>query len=192
MLGHTWPGRTGVFALAAAFVAGGCEAPKPAGAPAQIDDTPLTISVSTLGRFAEGRPWDLSVNSAGQAELTIGISPRPGAARDPIRKQFQVTKEQLAEFRKALADERFFELAGDYGQRVPDDSEQVLTVSAGGQATTVRVHFLANWIAAKDRAKLRDPARAVRLLVLVRGWFDAAEAVDLRESGQAVLDTAKE
>ena len=182
-----------VLALMAAFVAGGCEGPKPAVTLAELDDAPLTISVRTVGLFAKGRPWDLSVDLAGQAELTIGTSPLPiGAAREPIRRQFQVTKEQLAEFRKALADERFFELAGEYGQRVPEGSEQVVTVAAGRHVKTVRLHFLGNWVAAKDRAKLREPARVVRLLVLVRGWFDEAEAVDLRASGRAVLDAAKE
>jgi hypothetical protein len=192
MLGHTGPCRAGVLALVAVCAAGGCETPKPVVTPAQLEDAPLTISVSTVGVFANGRPWDLSVNSAGQAELTIGTSPLPvSAARDPIRKQFQVSKEQMAEFRKALADEKFFELAGEYGERVPDGSEQVVTVAAGRHANTVRVHFLGNWLAAKDKAKLREPARAVRLLVLVRGWFDEAEAVDHREWDRRVLDVAK-
>jgi hypothetical protein len=179
--------------LGAIFAAGGCEAPKPAVTAAQLEDAPLTISVSTVGVFAKGRPWHLSVNSAGQAELTINKSPLPiGASGEVIRKQFQVTKEQLGEFRKALAEERFFDLAGEYGQRVPDGSEQVVTVAAGRHANTVRIHFLMNRVASKDKAKLREPARAVRLLVLVRGWFDEAEAVDLREFGRAVLDAAKE
>ena len=35
------------------------------------DDSPLTIAVSSVGNFAKGGPWYLSVNSAGKAELTI-------------------------------------------------------------------------------------------------------------------------
>jgi len=192
MLGHAGLCRASVLALVAVFAAVGCETPKPAVTAAQLEDVPLTISVSTDGVFAKGRPWHLRVDSAGQAELTLGFSPFPvGKGRDPIRKQFQVSKEQMAEFRKALADERFFELAGEYGERVPDGSERVVTVAAGRHANTVRVHFLMNWVAAKDKAKLQEPARAVRLLVLVRGWFDAEEAVDHREYDRRVLDAVK-
>jgi len=192
ILGHARLCGTSVLALVAVFAPVGCETPKPAVTADQLEDVPLTISVSENGMFAKGRPWHLSVNSAGQAELTLGFSPFPvGKARDTIRKQFQVSKEQMAEFRKALVDERFFELAGEYGEQVPDGSEQVVTVTAGRHANTVRLHFLMNWVAAKDKAKLREPARAVRLLVLVRGWLDEAEAVDHRESDRRVLEVAK-
>lgn len=83
-------------------------------------------------------------------------------------------------------------MAGEYGQRVPDGSEQSLTVAVGRHVNTVRIYFLMNWVADKDKAKLREPSRAVRLLVLVRGWFDAAEAVDLREYDRRVLEAAKD
>src|SRR5262245_21181521 len=192
MLGQPRLCRASVLALVAVVAAVGCETPKPAVTAEQLEDVPLTISVSENGMFAKGRPWHLSVNSAGQAELTLGFSPFPvGKARDPIRKQFQVSKEQMAEFRKALVDERFFELAGEYGEQVPDGSEKMVTVTAGRLANTVRVHFLMNWVAAKEKAKLREPARAVRLLVMLRGWFEEAEAVDLREYDRRVLDVAK-
>src|SRR5262245_38282254 len=192
MLGHAGLCRASVLALVAVFAAVGCETPKPAVTADQLEDVPLTISVSTDGRSAKGRPWHLSVNSAGQAELTLGLSPFPvGKARDPVRKQFQVSKEQMAEFRKALVDERFFELAGEYGERVPDGSEKMVTVTAGRHANTVRVHFLGNWLAAKDKAKLREPARAGRLLVRARGGCEEAEAVDSREYDRRVLDVAK-
>lgn len=152
---------------------------------ARADETPLTISVSTVGNFAEGNSWHLSVNSAGQAELTIDTSPKP------TRKQFQVSKAQWAEFRKALADGRFFELKADYGDLVPGGSERSVTVTAGRHAHTVKVNYLMNW-ANRDKPKVREPSRAVRLLVLVRSWFDEAEAVDLRRYDQKVLDAAKE
>lgn len=179
------PGLAGAAALVAVLAAGAGEPRKPAVPAAQLEDAPLTISVSTVGVFARGHAWHLSVNSAGQAELTIDTVP------DRTRKRFQVSQEQLAEFRKALAEERFFELGGEYGQRVPDGSEQVVTVAAGRHTNTVRVHFLMNWVRT-DRAKLREPARAVRLLVLARGWFDEADAVDQREYDRMVLDAAKD
>jgi hypothetical protein len=158
---------------------------KPAVTAAELKDAPLTISASTVGRFARGHSWHLKVNPAGRAELSIETFP------DRTVKQFQVSKEQLSEFRSALAEERFFELNGDYGEQVVDGSEKSLTVAAGNHTNTVKVHFLMNW-AHSDKAKLREPSRAVRLLVLVRGWFDAADAVDLRKYDKIVLDAAKE
>jgi hypothetical protein len=158
---------------------------KPTVTAAELKDAPLTISVSTVGRFAKGHSWHLSVNSAGQAEVTIDSFP------DRTVKRFQVSKEQLAEFRNALAEQRFFELHGEYGQQVPDGSEDSLTVVAGNHTNTVKLHFLMNWVHT-DKAKLREPSRAVRLIVLVRGWFDAPEAVDLRKYDKMVLDAVKE
>jgi hypothetical protein len=171
--------------VAAILAAAADEPRKPAVTAAQLKDTPLTIAVSTVGRFAEGHSWHLSVNSAGQAELTIDTFP------DRTLKRFQVSAEQLAEFRTALADERFFELNGEYGEQVPDGSENSVTVAAGPHTNTVKVHFLMNWVR-NDKAKLREPSRAVRLVVLVRGWFDAAEAVDLRKYDKMVLAAAEE
>jgi hypothetical protein len=179
------PGLTGGAALIAILAAPAGEPRKSAVTTEQLENVPLTIAVSTVGRFAKGHSWHLSVNSAGQADLTIDTFP------DCTRKQFQVSEEQLAEFRKALAEERFFELAGEYGQRVPDGSEDSVTVAAGPHANTVKVHFLMNWVRT-DKARLREPARAVRLLALVRGWFDEAEAVDQRKYDRMVLDEAKE
>jgi hypothetical protein len=155
--------------------------------PAQADEDPLTISVSTVGRFAKGHSWHLSVNSAGQAELTVNTVESP----EPIRKQFQVPKEQWAAFRKALADGRFFELKGEYGDSVPDGSERSITVTAGRHAHTVKIHYLRTSTAA-GRAAVREASGAVRLLALVRGWFDEAAAVDLRRYDQAALDGAKD
>jgi hypothetical protein len=165
--------------------ANGDDTRKPAVTPAQLEDAPLTIAVSTVGLFAKGNSWHLSVNSAGQAELTID------SFSEPTRKQFQVSKEQMAEFRKVLGNERFFELASEYGQLVPDGSEQSITVTAGRHSHTVKVHYLMNWVRT-DKAKLREPSRAVRLLVLVRGWFEESAAVDQREYDKLVLDAAKE
>jgi hypothetical protein len=173
-----------VLFAAAVLPAVADELRKQAVTPEQLEDAPLNISVSTTGVFAKGHSWHLSVNSAGQAELTIDTPKR-------IRKQFQVTKEQLAEFRKVLGEGRFFELNGEYGQQVPSGSEQSITVTAGRHTNTVKIHFLMNWVHT-DKDKLREPSRAVRLLVLSRGWFDEVEAVDQRKYDQMVLDAVKE
>ena len=158
---------------------------KPAVPAAHLEDAPLTVAVSTVGRFARGHSWHLSVNSAGQAELTIDTYP------ERTRKQFQVPKEQWAEFRKAVIDGRFFELGGEYGSQVPGGSEKSITVTTGRHTHTVKLHYLRD-STAEEKTKLREPSRAVRLMVLVRGWFDEAEAVDLRRYDQAVLEAVKE
>src|SRR6187200_970805 len=79
----------------------------------QLERAPLTIAMSTVGDFGTGHSWYLSVNSARQAELTIETNP------NRICRQFEVTKEQMEEFRKVLLDARFFELDGQYGEHVP-------------------------------------------------------------------------
>jgi hypothetical protein len=175
---------TFVLVLSALMPAGATCPGRQAPADAPADEEPLTIAASTAGRFAHGSSWHLSVNSAGQAELTIDSFP------ERTRRRFEVPPDRLARFRQALREERFFELASDYGERVPDGSEESLTVTAGGRTRAVRVHFLMNWVHS-DRAKLREPARAVRLLVLLRGWFSDPGAVDLRKYDQKVLDAAK-
>jgi hypothetical protein len=177
------PSFVAVLFAAAVLPAVAGEPRKPAVTPEQLEDAPLTISVSTVGLFAKGHSWHLSVNSAGQAELIIDAPKR-------IRKQFQVPKEQWAEFRKALADGRFFELDEEYGGRVPEGDERSITVTAGRHAHTVKLLFLHE--SSTDKAKLREATGAVRLLVLVRGWFDEADAVDQRKYDQAVLDAVKE
>jgi hypothetical protein len=148
-------------------------------------DEPLTIAMSTVGRFSEGYSWYLSMNSAGQAQLTIHTFPQP------TRREFAVSVEQLASLRKVLKDERFFELADEYGEIVPDGSTDTITVTAGQVTRCAKVHYLMNWVYS-DHAKLREPSRAVRVGLEIRNWFDDAKAVDLRKFDQMVLDAARE
>jgi hypothetical protein len=158
---------------------------RPQRAQYQLQNDPLTISASSIGRFANGHSWYLSVNSAGRAEITIDTFPKR------TRREFQVPKEDLVALRKALVEERFFDLADEYGEHVPDGSTNTLTITAGDLTKTVRIRFLMNWVQS-DRARLREPSRAVRIMVLIRGWFSDAEAVDLRRYDQRVLDAVRE
>ncbi len=173
-----------IWLLLASLVFCAEETPKPAVQSAQLKDAPITIDTSTVGRFTKGMSWHLNVNSPGQAELTIETFPKPTV------KRFNVPKDRMAEFRKALFDERFFELASEYGQQVVDGSTKTLTVKAGERTNTVKVYFLMNWVH-YDKAKLREPSRAVRLLVMLRGWIDDPQAVDLRKYDRMVLDAAR-
>ncbi len=73
---------------------------------------------------------------------------------------------------------------------MPDGSTQTLTVKAGKKTRTVNIHFLMNWVQ-HDKAKLQEPSRAVRLLVMLRGWFEDTQAIDLRKYDRMVLDAVK-
>lgn len=166
-----------VLAVVGLLTARGQE--KPSGAKAHAEYGPITVAAHCVGDFSRGRGWYLSVNSAGQAELTI-------SGRAPI--QFQVPQDQWNAFRTALVEERFFELADEYGEHVPDGSSRTLTVTAGDVTKTVRLHFL-NQI--QERTEIVEVARALRLVMAVRGWISDAEAVDLRPYDQRVLDAAR-
>jgi hypothetical protein len=164
---------------------------KLAGSESELKDVPLTIVASDVGSFGGGiYSWSLSVNSAGQAELTIETRPKRTS------KRFDVPKERMDEFRKALIEERFFELEREYGEVVPDGSTQTITVVTGQRiwlvdphSSTVQIHYLWNW--RDDKAKLREPSRAVRLMVMVRGWFVDERAVDHRKWDEMVLAAVK-
>ena len=151
------------------------------------EDLPLTIAASNVGLFRQGGSWYLSVNSAGKAELAT--EPPPVDQTGFIRRQFDISTEQLAEFRKALDDESFFEMEEEYGERVPDGSTTTLTVIRGGRVHSVKMRFLMNWVVAKDKEKLREPSRAVRLLMLVHGWMPDSEAA--RTNYERILEAAK-
>jgi hypothetical protein len=86
--------------------------------------------------------------------------------------------------------ERFFELQNDYGEIVPDGGTQAITITIGASSKTVRLNYLMNWVN-QEPAKLREPARAIRVGVLIRDWFDDSDAVDSREYDQKVLDALK-
>ena len=152
---------------------------------AAVRELPVTIAASEVGNFANGFTWYLSVNSAGAADLTIENSPKGSVQR------FSVSEEQLDQLRELLISSNFFSLADDYGELVPDGSTRMMTVTVGDYAKTVHIHFLMNWIKA-NKPKLQEPARAVVIWDLIRGWFQYPEAVDTRKYDQIVLDAVKD
>jgi hypothetical protein len=154
----------------------------------QLENDPITIAVSTVGRFGDGQSWYLSVNSSGQAQLTIETFP------EPTHREFHVPADRMKDLRQALLTEQFFDLKDEYGELVPDGSTDTITVIAGDEAKSVKLHFLGNWVNHEDvkvRDKLREPARAIRVLLLIRDWFDDAEAVDLRRYDRRVVEVAE-
>lgn len=177
----------GAILLALAMVQPSCPS-KQGGAPDQqrpetqpaAPDAPLTISMKTVGRFAKGYSWDLNVDSSGKARLEIRTYP------DRTIREFSVPEAQLAKLRKALVDERFFELKDEYGENVPDGSTRTVTVTSGKVTKSVKLRFLMNWVHG-DRERLREPARAVRVGLVIRDWFDDPQAVDLREYDRKIV-----
>jgi hypothetical protein len=131
---------------------------------AQVANGPLTISASVSGSTTNGS-WRLRVDPAGKASLKIDSVPTAKT------RQFVVSQAELDELRKALLRERFFELADSYGQPVVDGSTTTLQISAGDVSQTVELRSLMN--RAND-----DPSRAVRVLQIIRGWFNDPEAFD--------------
>lgn len=148
-----------------------------------ILQAPITISASESGDFAVGESWDLSVNSAGEAQLTVGWQ--------DTTQSLKISEQQLSELRKALIRERFFELDFQQGQNVSHGSTETLTIALPGYAKTVELKFLMNW-ANDEKHKLAQPARAVRVWMLIRNWFQHPQAADLRKYDQRVLDAAAE
>jgi hypothetical protein len=133
-----------------------------------IQNWPLTISMSEDHGLSRG--WYFSVNSAGDGQLTI-----PEFQGDIVQ-PVKVSPDQLKDLRDLLISEQFFALNADYGELVPDGGSQSLTITAGDRSRTVRIHFLGNWLADRNTAKLQEPARALRVWKLIRSWFSHPQA----------------
>jgi hypothetical protein len=183
---HPWRTRAGILAVVVVLSVGGVRwmsLRRAAWVQAGIKNGPLTISAKEVGMFAKGFSWSLNVAPTGKAVLEVD------AVTEKTR-QFMISQAQLDELREALLRERFFELGDSYGQLVADGSTTTLRISAGDVSKTVELRFLMNWVN-DEPEKLREPSRAVRVLQIIRGWFDDPEAVDLREYDRIVLDAAK-
>jgi len=144
----------------------------------------VSVEASTVGDFARGFSWQLRVDESGAAELTIQAFPKD------LRRRFVVPAQELTALRQAVERERFFLLADEYGQQVVDSSTTVIRVTLGGREKTVTLRYLMNWVHSSPE-RLREPARALRVLQLVRGWFDDPDAVDLRRYDEMVLRAAQ-
>ena len=144
-------------------------------------DGPLAISLDNEGRFAEGWGWKLDIESDLSANLEIRTFP------EATTRAFNLENAQIEELRAVLVEERFFELNDEYGELVADGSTQTITVRCGSASKTVRLHYLMNWVHGNP-SKLVDPSRAVRVWMLVRGWFNDEDAVDLERYDQMVVD----
>jgi hypothetical protein len=134
-------------------------------------ELPITISASEVGRFAKGKSWYLSVNSVGQATVTIDGDLNHA-------KQFTVTPEQLAGIRQAAQFLDFFLLDGDYGEFSMNGDLRTMTVSIGKYSNTVRIHSFKN-IDLSDRTKL------LRLMPVINSWNKIRELVTFPEAADS-------
>lgn len=74
-----------------------------------------------------------------------------------------------------------------YGRLVADGHTTTLQVSAGGFTKKVELLFLD----AYEGEKARESSRPLRVLMIIRGWFNDPGAVDLRKYDQMVIDAAR-
>ncbi len=130
------------------------------------------------------RSWHLLVDASGTAELTMGGYPKPRHRR------FNVSAQQLAELQTVVEREGFFGLADEYGEEVYDSSATVIKINAGGKEKTVTLRYLMNWVDG-DPKRLREPARALRVYRVVRGWSDDDGAADAARAIAMILAAAE-
>lgn len=141
------------------------------------------ITVNAVAPLNRKAGWTLRVNSDRKAHLTINAYPKT------IERDFEIPQKQFDQLKQALIDEKYFDLADSYGESVPDGRYTTMTVVAGDAKKTVRIAYPMNWINA-DKWKLVEPSRAIRILMIVREWFNDPQAVDMREYDRKILDAA--
>jgi len=134
------------------------------GIESQIENRPITISVSEIGLFAQGSPWYLSINSAGQGELTLLSFPKW------IKQKFEVSEKNWLVVRDTLRNEQFFQLADEQGARFPDFPITTISVTVGDLNKTIKFYSLI--APGNDQNKRRQIERTHRIFKMFRSWID--------------------
>ena len=146
---------------------------------------PLTLSACVTGDFGTKSTWYLSTNSAGEVEVTmIGVEGESS-------RRFVVTNRRMRLFREQLISERFFDLDSEYGEMVPDGGTEVISVVVGDISHSVTLHYYMDWVNQNSQAKLREPARALRIMQEIRRWFNDKAAVNLSRYRNAAISVAE-
>jgi hypothetical protein len=125
---------------------------------------PVSVEVRTVGGGQSQRPWHLRVDGSGSGDLTIDSHPKPA------HKRLKVSAQQLAALEAAVEREQFFGLADEYGEDLPGTRSTVISVNVRGREKVVTLRYLLNWVH-NEPERLREPARALRILQVVRGWL---------------------
>ena len=154
--------------------------------PGQIRNDPISLEMGVTGELSVDGLWHVSVDSAGRAKL-ISHEKFP----QTTSRKFRITPQQFGELRKTLLRERFFDLSDEYGENVPDGSTDTLNVSMGEQKKTVKLHYLGNWVN-NDKKRLCEPARALRVWILIQAWFNHPSVIESRRYKQMLIDAAEE
>ena len=137
-------------------------------------ERPFPVTVALCGNGLDA--WYLSINSRGEAELIVDSEKR-------YRADWTIPQDEWTEFAALVKEVDFFDLDGDYGQRVPDGGAVHLTIAGGRQSSSVNLYFLMNYINAKEIEKLREPARVLRLLTRLVSHIESdALSADFGES----------
>ena len=150
---------------------------------ASRDDWPITINLSTVIYPVPGKAqsWNLSVNSAGRAQLVIGLS-------GPNTVEFTLPPERLKEITRLVEEQKFFKLTlDDAHDYAPVHSPEVtLTISHAAGGKTIQ---LANLEPQPNEpaARRNERARFLRVLLAIRRCFTHPEAVDFTESSERIL-----
>lgn len=131
----------------------------------RIRKPPLTVAMhvadpSFIFNKSAGMPWELSVNSSGQAVATVWTLPTP------LISEFVVPKEDFQEIYEMFSDDRFFSMQPSYGMNVPEGYEICITAVIGEQSKSVKLLYVdRNYVRmSKDKAKLAVFARIASML----------------------------
>jgi hypothetical protein len=152
-------------------------APAPAQQPPAQEEIPITVSATIDGSFSKGSPWRIAVKPDRSTALFVNAH----GGRKEYRSSLSAA--QLAQFRKLIQTEKFFELQPTYGSIVPDGSTRTLTITEGKQLKTVTLHYLQ-----EEKDNLPEVKRALRVWKAVQNWVRDPDAVDLSPYDKRVLD----
>lgn len=145
-------------------------------------DLPITISASAAGGMQFHKSWFLSVNSEGDAVLTIDML-------EPKGFKFSVSKERLRRIQKLVQTGRFSTNPMWIGRGSPDDVICSLTITRGGRTWMFTYQSVSDY--SKDSETVEQIRRAYALRHEVRGWLDelndTVEFLDMREHDRIVL-----
>lgn len=155
----------------------------------RLQSFPLTIAVSWHGPTnIPGRMpmWFLSINSAGEGELTSRIT------EDDTQVSFKVSPKAMAAFRVNLVKDRFFELKDKYGDIRIHGSTVYITIVCGEFTKRVQIEDFGRALREGDGKSLREGSRAVRCAIVAADLYGEKLSASLKNEFKEVLRLAKE
>lgn len=145
----------------------------------------LTVVVTSKKSFSQAQNWQLSINSAGEANL---IMDDHGEERNV---RFELERNSWTRIRKTIIDQKFFELrAPEFGDRVLDGGSEVITVIMGTNVKTVELFSVAN-LQGSRLQESGEVIRVARVLIEIRNCFSVSDAIDMREHYKKFIDRSK-